>query len=227
MSANTPKILKRSVVVIMVIGVTGLLLFLAAGTFDYPRGWLYLGLSVAFVLVNGLILLKINPSVIAARAQIGSGTKRFDFVAMALAALATLALPVIAGLDAVRFGTPVFGDVGTIAGAILLMSGNGMIVWSMAVNRHLEQTVRIQDEHRVATDGPYRLVRHPMYVGMILQYLGTPLLLGSAWAFAATGLFVIVIVARTAMEDRTLQAELPGYADFVRQTRHRLLPGVW
>ena len=227
MSVNTPQIVRRFVTVSVLTAITGLLLFTAAGTLAYMRGWLFLGISFALVLVNGTILLRVNPDVIAARSRIGAGTKTFDYVAMAATGLAVLALPVLAGLDAVRFGTPAFGVLGIAAGIALLLAGNLFIVWSMAVNRHLEQTVRIQEEHRVIDNGPYRLVRHPMYVGMILQYLGTPLVLGSSWAFAATAMFVIVVVLRTAAEDRTLAAELPGYADFAARTRFRLLPGVW
>lgn len=227
MPANTSKIVHRFVTVSVLTAITGILLFAAAGTAVYPRGWLYLGLSFALVLVNGVVLLRVNPDVIAARSQIGAGTKPFDFAAMAVTALAVLGLPVIAGLDAVRFGTPGFGLAGIVAGIALLLTGNLFIVWSMAVNRHLEQTVRIQEGHRVVDSGPYRIVRHPMYVGMILQYAGVPLILGSSWAFLATGLFAVVAVLRTAAEDRTLVAELPGYADFTRRTLFRLLPGVW
>ncbi len=227
MAHDRRKILKRLVNVVMVTGLIGALLFVGAGTFAYPRGWLYLGLSIAFLLVNAAILFRINPSVIAARAAIGAGTKRYDYLAMVATGLAVLGLPLIAGLDAVRFGTPQFGWTGIEAGTVLLVAGNVFIVWSMAVNRHLEQTVRIQENHHVIDTGPYRIVRHPMYVGMILQYLGSPLLLGSGWAFLATGLFVLVAVLRTAAEDKTLQAELPGYADFTMRTRFRLLPGLW
>ena len=227
MSVNKPQIVRRFITVTVLTAVTGLLLFISAGTFAYLRGWLFLGLSFALVLVNGATLLRVNPDVIAARSKIGAGTKAFDYLAMVATGVAVLSLPVLAGLDAVRFGTPAFGMPGIAMGIVLLLIGNVFIVWSMAVNRHLEQTVRIQAEHRVIDSGPYRLVRHPMYVGMILQYLGTPLLLGSLWAFAATTLFVIVAVLRTAAEDKTLVAELPGYADFTVHTRFRLLPGVW
>jgi protein-S-isoprenylcysteine O-methyltransferase Ste14 len=99
----------------------------------------------------------------------------------------------------------------------------------MLVNTHFETVVRIQADrgHRVVTTGPYGLVRHPGYVGVSLLALGTPLIVGSAYGLIPAALTVITLVVRTALEDRTLGAELPGYADYAAQTRHRLLPGIW
>jgi protein-S-isoprenylcysteine O-methyltransferase Ste14 len=93
----------------------------------------------------------------------------------------------------------------------------------------LETTVRIQEDrdHRVIMTGPYRFVRHPMYVGMLIMNLATPLLLGSVWAFVPVAGMVIALTIRTALEDRTLQRELPGYADFCKETKYRLLPPIW
>ena len=99
----------------------------------------------------------------------------------------------------------------------------------MAANAFFSMVVRIQEDrgHAVATGGPYRYVRHPGYVGMMLSLLGTPLLLGSLWALVPAGLATCLYVVRTALEDRTLQEELEGYKDYAGQVRRRLLPGVW
>jgi protein-S-isoprenylcysteine O-methyltransferase Ste14 len=88
---------------------------------------------------------------------------------------------------------------------------------------------RIQDDrsHQVVTDGPYRVVRHPMYICMMVQWISTALLLGSWWALIPAVLIVIVFTIRTAFEDRMLQEELPGYKEYTQQTRYRLLPGIW
>jgi protein-S-isoprenylcysteine O-methyltransferase Ste14 len=75
--------------------------------------------------------------------------------------------------------------------------------------------------------GPYRVVRHPMYVGMVVMYSGMNLILGSLWAFTVVGAILALLVWRTAMEDATLMRELPGYSDYATQTRWRLIPGVW
>jgi protein-S-isoprenylcysteine O-methyltransferase Ste14 len=102
-------------------------------------------------------------------------------------------------------------------------------LWAMVVNTHFEATVRIQEEreHQVCSSGPYEIVRHPGYVSMILLAFANPLILGSRWAFAPAGLIVLLVLARTALEDRTLQDELLGYKEYAASTRYRLLPGVW
>jgi protein-S-isoprenylcysteine O-methyltransferase Ste14 len=205
------------------------LLFGAAGSLDWPRAWLCVGLSAVLLLVNTAVLLRVNPEVIAARSKRGKNTKNFDKLFSLVFALSTLAIPVVAGLDVVRFGWSELGGVALGVGVLMQVVGVVPIGWSMAVNRHLEQTVRIQDDrgHRVVTSGPYRFVRHPMYVGIVIQNIGTALLLGSAWALVPVAVLIVSLVLRTGAEDRTLHAELPGYREFAAQTRYRLLPGVW
>jgi len=107
--------------------------------------------------------------------------------------------------------------------------GYALVVWATAANAFFSQIVRIQSERgqTVVSDGPYRLVRHPAYVGAIVYELAVPVLLASGWAFAIGGLSTILLILRTALEDRTLRAELAGYVDYARQVRFRLLPGVW
>ena len=104
-----------------------------------------------------------------------------------------------------------------------------LIVWAMAANAFFSKVVRIQDDrgHTVATGGPYRIVRHPGYVGGILFELATPIMLGSWWALIPGGFTALFFVVRTALEDKTLHEELPGYAEYAQQTRYRLLPGIW
>jgi protein-S-isoprenylcysteine O-methyltransferase Ste14 len=105
----------------------------------------------------------------------------------------------------------------------------GLMTWAMAVNNYFSLVVRIQKDrgHTVVTGGPYHYVRHPGYVGGILFQLGTPLLLGSMWALIPAGLTVLLLVVRTALEDRTLLKELEGYQEYAQQTHYRLLPGLW
>ena len=99
----------------------------------------------------------------------------------------------------------------------------------MVVNPYAESSVRIQTDRgqTVVTSGPYRFVRHPMYVGIILMSLANPLVWGSAWALAMSGVLILLFLWRTAKEDQTLRRELPGYDEYAAQTRYRLLPGVW
>jgi len=107
--------------------------------------------------------------------------------------------------------------------------GYALVVWATASNTFFSQIVRIQSErgHMVVTGGPYHHLRHPAYLGAILYELAVPVLLASWWALTASGINVVLLLLRTALEDRTLQAELAGYRDYARQVHHRLLPGVW
>lgn len=116
-----------------------------------------------------------------------------------------------------------------LLGLAIFVPGWALVIWSMVVNPFFEKTVRIQTDHghRVIDTGPYAYVRHPGYVGFVGWMLSTPLLLPSAWAFVPALLAVIAVVIRTALEDRTLHAELPGYAEYAARIRFRLIPGVW
>ena len=110
-----------------------------------------------------------------------------------------------------------------------ILLGYAFSSWALIENRFFAGTVRIQTErgHHVISGGPYRIVRHPGYAGAVLGYLLIPVLLDSAWAFVPAILLLIVMITRTALEDKTLQAELPGYKEFAQRTRYRLIPGIW
>ena len=111
----------------------------------------------------------------------------------------------------------------------MVAAGLALSGWAMIVNAYFSTVVRIQRErgHTVCRTGPYRFVRHPGYVGFMLQSLGIPLLLGSWWALLPGFAAIAVMIIRTAFEDRMLQAELPGYQEYVRDVHYRLLPGIW
>ena len=170
-----------------------------------------------------------NPELIATRGAKHANTKPFDKAFVAIYTALMVALPLVAGLDAVRFGWSRMGSQTLYAGAALFILGTIPTLGSVAVNRYLETTVRIQEERgrQVLTSGPYRFVRHPMYVGLILQFIALPLVLGSKWAFVPAGAIALLFVIRTGLEDRALRSELAGYAQYAETTRYRLVPGIW
>lgn len=204
--------------------------FATAGDVGWTRGWLYLGVLTAGHAVINILVARKNPELVRRRGEFGEGTKRWDFVVLAVFGLTFLATLFTAACD-VRNGWSAMASPGWWLGGLILFCVYVVLLsWSMMVNPHFEKTVRIQEDrnHVVVDCGPYRVVRHPGYVGTVFgMILSAPLLLGSWWAFipaAASGLSLIV---RTALEDRTLRAELPGYEDYVRRVRYRFLPGVW
>ncbi|MGB2907278.1 MAG: isoprenylcysteine carboxylmethyltransferase family protein [Candidatus Aminicenantaceae bacterium] len=135
---------------------------------------------------------------------------------------------VIAGLDK-RFGWGSLSPLWSPVGLILVVLGSVPSAWAISLNPHFEPTVRIQEErgHRVISTGPYRYVRHPGYLSAILTSTATPLLLGTPWAFLPVGAIIVVLVIRTALEDRVLRRELTGYREYAQRVRWRLFPGIW
>ncbi len=221
--------LARAVQLLVTQIIVGGILFAAAGSWGWLRAWFYLGVDLLMKVVSGAIVARYNPAVIAARAQRHKGTKGFDkFFGVAFLLLGA-AVIVVAGLDAVRFQWSPLPAATILAGALLQILGGIPVVWAMVVNPFLETTVRIQEDrdHKVIMHGPYRFVRHPMYVGILLQLCATPLILGSAWAFAPVCVCVVLFFWRTSLEDRTLRKELPGYEEHAARTHFRLIPGVW
>ena len=205
-------------------------LFLSFGSLDWPMAWVYLGLVVVGISITTALLARIHPDLIEERSHIGEGVKPWDKVLAWLMALGTL-LPtlIIAGLDR-RWGwSPAMPVSVEIGGTVLYALGASWIAWAMVSNRFFAPVVRIQNDrgHTVVTTGPYRIVRHPGYVGVMLCGIAVPLMLGSYWGLVPAGLGWVVAVVRTSLEDRTLQSELEGYREYATQVRYRLIPGVW
>ena len=206
--------------------------FLAAGRIDWWGGWAYVILTVLAVVGSRALILRFNPDLAAERATSlqAEGVKRWDRVLVPIVGqYGPLVTCMVGGLD-VRFGWTGRLPFGLqLAGLAFLAAGSAFATWAMISNRFFSAMVRIQTDrgHSVVSAGPYRWIRHPGYAGGILADLATPLLLGSYWALFPGGLTAMVVVLRTALEDRTLLEELPGYTDYARRTRYRLLPGVW
>jgi len=205
-----------------------LLMAILAGTWKWWNAWTFAAVLQVTTIVYHVILVKKNPEVLNARGTRQQGTKTVDKWLLGTMALLGLAVPVIAALEVGEAGwtAPLWM---LTAGVALVVCGMVGITWSMAVNRHFEVTVRIQQDrqHRVITGGPYAYLRHPGYAFGLLAVIGCPLVLGSSWAMLATACLTVVLVVRTAFEDRTLQKELEGYRDYKVKVRWRLVPGVW
>lgn len=204
-----------------------------AGTWRWWEAWAVVGIWVAFAVAATAFLWRHDPALLAERmkgspAQVGQ--KRWDVVVMLLILPAGLGIFVVPGLDVMRFRwsepLPVWVELLAMAAHVpsLLLIG-----WVMRENTHLSRVVRIAEErgHEVITTGPYALVRHPMYTAVIVLVFALPAALGSRLALVPAALMAALMAVRTWLEDRTLHAELPGYPDYARETRYRLVPGVW
>lgn len=229
MPGKPPSRLRITLAWISFLGVFGALLFIPAGRWDWPAGWSYLGLVTISTIINYAYIRRKNPELIEHRMRFGKGTVTWDKVLMALFAPVLVSLYVVAGLDSGRFGWSAMSPLMWPVGLALFLPGIMLFTWSMGANPFFEKTVRIQTErgHRVIDTGPYRFVRHPGYVGFFGWLVSAPLLLGSWWAFLPATLSILLLVVRTALEDRTLRNELPGYLEYAGRIRFRLIPNVW
>ena len=207
------------------------LLFAPAGTLVWPAGWIFLiEFAVASVLITRW-LLRHNPDLLAERMKplIQRDQKPWDKALMATFLLLWCAWFIVMALDAVRFGWSVVPLWLQVLGALAIAVAMYIMHLIMRANNFAAPVVKIQAErgHRVISDGPYAVVRHPMYGGAVLLILGTPLLLGSWWGLALSPALILLFAVRAVMEERTLMAELPGYADYATRVRYRLVPMVW
>jgi protein-S-isoprenylcysteine O-methyltransferase Ste14 len=176
------------------------------------------------------VLVRFNPALLNRRGQvIQERTKPFDRIFVALYLPLAISVSVVAGLDAVRFEWSSMPEWLIAPGVVLYVLSCALGSWAMATNPHFETTVVVKTDgsQRVCSSGPYRVVRHPGYTAGVVGSLSYPLILGSWWGLVPVGLLVLLFVVRTALEDRTLREELPGYREYAAVTKHRLIPLLW
>ena len=227
--SNRSAIIRVVVQFVFSIIITGGLLFLSAGSLQWSRGWIYLCLWTGTLSVNLIILIKMNPSLLDARTKRRKFESKFDmFLMLFIMTPALVAVPIVAGLDAIRYRLLPIPFLAILPAVLFHIAGDAIILWSMVVNPYSEKTVRIQTErgHHVITTGPYAIVRHPMYTGFILFFLSIPLILGSGWAYVPVTVACVVLIIRTVFEDRFLLKNLSGYNDYAEKTCYMLLPGI-
>lgn len=219
-----------TVKMIAVLVVFGAILFIAAGRLNWLGGWAFLGLNALSLVLTAALLIPRRPDMLAERSKMQANTKAWDRVLAPLVAMVTpLVIMITAGLDA-RFGWSAAIPPALWVVALLLAAGcQVFVLWAMLSNPFFAATVRIQDDRgqQVVRSGPYGMVRHPGYLGAVIFNLAAPLVLGSWWTYIPALISVGLNVLRTALEDRTLQAELPGYRQYAQTVRSRLFPGVW
>jgi protein-S-isoprenylcysteine O-methyltransferase Ste14 len=217
---------------IMVYLFVPLVLLVCGGDFGWWQAWVYSLLIIAAG-VGGRILGERRHPGLTAERQSGEsiqGAKAWDKVLSPLMALSiSFPLVIVAGLDH-RFGwSPVFPLWLILLGFFLIALGYTFSAWAFMENRFFSSVVRIQADrgHVVCDSGPYRVVRHPGYAGNILPQLGIVLALSSLWTIIPAVVALVIAVIRTALEDQTLQKELPGYQEYARGVRYRLFPGIY
>ena len=203
----------------------GLLIFLPAGSAAYPRGWLLMGLLFGPMLIAGFVMLAKSPEFLKKRldAKEKQGAQKGI---VACSGLMFIAGFVVAGLD-FRFGWSSVPDWVVIAAAVLFLVAYALYAEVMRENAYLSRTVKVEQGQIVVDSGLYGIVRHPMYAVTLLLFWMIPLVLGSWYALIPFGFYPAVIVVRLKNEEKLLTKELPGYAEYKRKVKYRMLPFIW
>jgi protein-S-isoprenylcysteine O-methyltransferase Ste14 len=203
----------------------GTVLFLPVGTLHFWQGWLYLMIWCLPGLGVAAYLYKRNRQLLERRLQMKEGVREQRLI-MGVLYVFYLAGIVIAGLDH-RFGWSHVPVWLTIVSVVILLGGYVVVLWVMRVNSFASRTIQVESGQTVIADGPYHLVRHPMYFGMSLMMLFTPLVLGSFYALPVFAVVVSLIILRLLNEEKVLRQQLAGYSDYCLRTRFHLVPYLW
>lgn len=205
-----------------------LALFLAAGTLAWPAAWIFLILFYGFVIVVVRLLSGRNPALLEERMSVFKPNSEPDTLFLLVTALA-IAWLILMPLDAVRFHWSQLPLWLQVVGVLTLLGSFALMYLAFRENAYLAPTVRIQQErgHAVTSTGLYRYMRHPMYTGFHLFFIGLPLLLGSAFGLALAPVLIALFVRRAVLEERVLRKNLPGYDTYMTRVTARFIPHVW
>jgi protein-S-isoprenylcysteine O-methyltransferase Ste14 len=204
-------------------------IFIPAGTLNWPEAWLFIFLYATAVTAAIFWMKKKAPGLLKERMRRKKDTKSWDNVFRTFYSIFLIVILILPGLDAVRLRWSNIPLVVKIIAFTGYIPGFLIAFWAMRENAFLSDVVRIQEDrgHTVCTTGPYRYIRHPMYVGVILIMICFPFSLGSLYTLIPALIIVVLFFIRTALEDKTLLKELPGYTEYAQRVRHRLIPGIW
>ena len=205
--------------------ITGAVLFIPAGTLDYPGAWLFMALLFTPILIVGMVLMIKNPELLRKRLEMKEREREQKSV-VALSGLLLVASFIVAGLD-FRFGWSHVSNAIVIIASVLLIIGYALYAEVLRENVYLSRVVEVQEGQRVIDTGLYGIVRHPMYFAVTLLYLSIPLVLSSWWALIVISPCMVLLALRIKNEEQVLHKGLLGYTDYTKRVRYRMIPWVW
>jgi protein-S-isoprenylcysteine O-methyltransferase Ste14 len=207
------------------VALVGCLLFLPAGSFDYPNAWLFMGLLFVPMLLLGIALLIFSPTLLEKRLS-AKESERDQKGVVAASALIFIGGFIVAGLD-FRFGWSKIPIWAVILSSVILLISYGLYAEVMRENAYVSRTIEIQKDQKVVDTGLYGIVRHPMYAVTIWLFLSIPVVLGSWWALLCFAPYVAVIAVRILNEEKVLESGLAGYTEYKNRVKYRILPFIW
>lgn len=203
----------------------GAMLFLPAWTLDYPNAYLLLALLFIPMLIMGIVLLILSPTLLSKRLD----SKESEKTQKGVVALSGLMFPTgfaVSALD-FRFGWSHVPNWLIITAAVIFLLGYAGYAEVMRENAYLSRTVKVQDGQKVISTGLYSVVRHPMYLATLLMFLPMPLILGSLWGLIPFAVYPVTMIIRISNEEKLLTSELRGYAEYKAKVKYRLIPFIW
>jgi protein-S-isoprenylcysteine O-methyltransferase Ste14 len=207
------------------VALVALMLFLPAGDFVYPNAWLFMALLFVPMLILGVWLYVANPALLASRLKNKEQRMEQKHV-VALSGIIFISVFVLCGLDYRYDWSQVPRWIICVA-SVLLLVGYAMYAEVMRENAYLSRTIEVQEGQQLIDMGMYAVVRHPMYSATIIMYMAIPLVLGSLWALILMLFYPLVIVIRIQNEEQLLVQELPGYREYQKRVKYKIIPGIW
>ena len=205
--------------------ITGSMLFISAGTLAYCGAWLFMTLLFTLILIMGVVLLIKNPELLRKRLEMKEREKEQQGV-VAFSGLLLVASFIVAGLD-YRFGWSHISNTIVLIASIVLLVGYALYAEVLRENVYLSRVIEVQEGQHVIDTGLYAFVRHPMYLAVTLLYLAIPIVLGSWWALLVMSPCILLLAARIKNEEQVLHQGLPGYTEYTKRVRYRMIPWIW
>ena len=224
-NSKTKSTITNLIRLVLGILIIGAMLFWPAGTFNYWQAWAWTAALFLPMIVSLVYLVKRDPALLERRSRLNE-TRTLQKWIIGLSSIYFIIIFILPGFDK-RYGwsnVPVWlvllADLGVLA-------GYGLYIWVLRTNSFASRVIEVEQGQQVISSGPYAIVRHPMYLGMILLMVFTPLALGSYWAFVPSLGLIPLLAARAKNEEELLVNELAGYREYMQKTRYRLFPGIW
>jgi protein-S-isoprenylcysteine O-methyltransferase Ste14 len=205
-----------------------LILFLPAWSLGYWQAWIYWLLVSAYLILITQYFVKTRPELLGRRPGAGpaAGEGPGQTIIQAVRSISFILLLIVPGFDH-RLGWSAVPLPGVIAGDLLAVAGLVIVFITFRESRYTQTAIRVEKDQAVVSTGPYAVVRHPMYAGICLLLIATPFALGSVWALLPALPAVAAIILRLLGEEKYLTNHLPGYPEYCRKTRYRLIPRIW
>ena len=210
----------------ILVGIMGLFVFIPAGSFNWFEAWICLVIILIIYEAMVIYFWKYDRELIQSRGSFNQPKEKWDIILFASLMISLFSILIIAGLD-FRFELSTIPEIISIGAFSLVIIGLLIYFLVMKENTYLSKVVEVQEDQQVISTGPYKYVRHPLYLGNSITVIGVALSLGSLLALVPAFIFIVLMAVRLIFEEKTLEEELQGYLEYKKKVRYRLIPLIW